>query len=193
MKATFLIDKKIKKILNAKDPDEFFGLLHESNAEEEQKTFLTRQWLKATGYTRKDILRSKNKHPYWKERKTMNRNDRTKQRFLDNDYSNGTSRRWLEKDLKLFLKLNEDHTDIELAKKLGRSIPSIQGIRRRYNLGKKIVEASNAKQVDEERWLHFVSTDEKILRRELEEAIGGKKGKAKEAASAVSRGRKIKK
>lgn len=196
MKVGFLVDKKIKKLVSSKTPDKFVDRLLKSDLKEDEKKRVTQQWLEATGYKSKDITSAKKEHSHWKERLTMNRNEKTKQRFIENDFSikedGKRSRRWTEDDLKLFLKLNEDHTDRELAQKLQRSIPSIQGIRRRYNLGKKILFASNQKKANEKRWLYFVSTDEKKLRKDLEEALGGDLSKVKEM-TAVLRGRKIKK
>lgn len=196
MKVGFLVDKDIKKIISSKTPEKFVDRLLKSNLDENEKKRVTKQWLEATGYKNKDITTAKKEHSHWKERLSMDRNEKTKQRFVENDFSikaeGKRSRRWLEDDLKLFLKLNEDHTDRELAQKLQRSIPSIQGIRRRYNLGKKIIHASNEKRVSEKRWLYFVSTDEKKLRKDLEEALGGDLSKASKITT-VLRGRKIKK
>lgn len=187
--------------MSAKNPDEFVRQLVRCELPADDKENITEQWLRATGHRMAELRSAKKRNPNWKERQIMNRNERTKQRFADNDYSpsDKRSRRWTEKDLKKFLELQEEtdaksgarkNSDIDIAKKLKRSIPSIQGIRRRYNWGRKIAEAENLKKIDEERWLHFISTDEKILKREFEEAIGGDKKREKEITQAISRGRK---
>jgi AraC-like DNA-binding protein len=90
---------------------------------------------------------------------------RTKRRFKKNDFSGGYHKKWTDEVLFEFLELNDKYIDRELAKHFRSSIPAIQSIRRRINLGKKILKLANIEEYSIHQLHELVLNDEFVLRR----------------------------
>jgi hypothetical protein len=159
--------KEVKKLLAAKSPDKYIDLSVKSDLPSNIKGVVTREWVKQNGYTIENIKYARNRHPYWKDKKQTNHTERTRKRFEQFNFSGGDNRKWTKDELSEFIKINDKFTDRELAEHFTRSIPSIQGIRRRINLGVRILEAQGEKSIKKTSLGKFVKIDEKVLRREL--------------------------
>lgn len=75
---------------------------------------------------------------------------------------------WTEKELEKFLELTDEKTDMELASifKVGR--PSVQFIRRKVNLARKVT-------TNKKKQLELIGSSEHILRKQAIESVGKKK------------------
>lgn len=162
-----VIQKEIKKLLSAASPEKYIDISVKVNISSSLKGVITRLWLEKSGFTIQDIKYARNRHPYWKSKKQKNHSERTRKRFDEFNFSNGTSKKWSRDELREFIKLNDKMTDKELASYFQRSIPAIQGIRRRINLGNKILSAQGNGSTKKSSLLKYVTVDEKVLRREL--------------------------
>ncbi len=162
--------KQIKKILQSKDPQSYIDQSVKSALPGHIKGKITKIWLKQNPFTSKDIEYARNRHPYWKQKKQMNHQQRTKQRFEDFNFSSGKEKKsWSAEELIDFVELNSVKTDRELAQHFSRSIPSIQGIRRRINLANKILQKSKIKRINKKMLHKYIVKDEKVLRKILQE------------------------
>lgn len=130
----------MKKLLQKKTADSYVDFAIKSSLSPAEKRFVTRQWLEKTGLTIEDINYARNRHPYWKKIKMKGAAERTKARMEKYDFSKGRHKKWGKEELLEFIDLNGKHADFELAEKFQCSIPSIQGVRRLYNLASKILE-----------------------------------------------------
>ena len=164
-----LVNQKVKKLLNAKTPEEYIDSSVKSNLSQREKARATKMWLEQTSFTIQDISYARNRHPYWKAIKQKNHQFRTKKRFSDFNYSAGNSQPWTNELLKQFLDVNDKITDRELAKEFKRSLPSIQAIRRRVNLANRIFELEGSTKVTKSMLLKKIISDEKVLRKKLNE------------------------
>lgn len=170
-----LVNQKVKKLLNAKTPEEYIDQSVKSNLPQREKARATKLWLDQTDFTIEDISYARNRHPYWKAVKQKNHQFRTKKRFSDFNYSTGNSQPWTTELLKEFLEVNDKITDRELAKHFKRSLPSIQAIRRRINLAHRMFEIEGASKVTKSMVLKKIISDEKVLRKKLNDLREGKK------------------
>lgn len=161
------VQNEVKKLLSAKTPEKYIDISVKSKLPSSIKGLVTRHWISKSKYSIDDIKFSRNRHPYWKDKKQTNHTERTRKRFEQYNFSNGVSRKWTKEELTEFIKINEKYTDRELAEHFTRSIPSIQGIRRRINLGSRILTAKGEKGIKKSALNKFVRVDEKVLRREL--------------------------
>lgn len=161
--------KKVRKLLNTKTPEEYIDLSFRIDLPQSEKAFATRMWLEQSQYTMQDISRARNRHPYWKSIKQKNHQERTQKRFAQHDYSEGVPRAWTNEMLAEFSDLTEVKTDREMAEYFQRSIPSIQAIRRRINLAKKILGEMGKKRITKKMIHTLIQSDEKVLRRKLSE------------------------
>lgn len=132
--------KSEKLILESKTPEEYVANSIKARLTPVEKARLARIWMQQTGYTKDDILRARNRNPYWKQRKMEGAAERTKRRMEEHDYSSGTSITWTKERIAEFLDWNRKdalgryiHRDWELAQHFGTSIPSIQYMRRKLN------------------------------------------------------------
>lgn len=126
-------------ILAAKDPVAYIDASLKAHIAPSAKARLARQWMEKTGYSREDILRARNRHPYWKKKKMEGSAERTRKRLSAHDYSEGGSVDWTAERVAKFLDLNAkdrngryEHRDWEIAEAFGASIPSIQYMRRKF-------------------------------------------------------------
>jgi hypothetical protein len=131
---------EMKNLLQKKTVDAYVDYSIKSKLTPAEKRFVTRQWLDKTGLTIEDINYTRNRHPYWKKVKMNGAAERRKTRMEKYDFSGGKHKKWEKDELLKFIDFNPKHADFELAKIFKCSIPSIQGVRRLFNLAAKILE-----------------------------------------------------
>jgi hypothetical protein len=127
-------------ILDSKSPEDYIDRSLKARLAPAAKAKLARQWMEATGYSKEDILRARNRHPYWKRKKMEGSAERTRKRLAEHDYSGGASVLWDAALVSEFLSLNRkasdgryEHKDWQLAERFGATIPSIQYMRRKLS------------------------------------------------------------
>jgi hypothetical protein len=127
-------------ILDSKSPGDYIDRSLKARLAPAAKAKLARQWMEATGYSKEDILRARNRHPYWKRKKMEGSAERTRKRLAEHDYSGGASVQWDASLVSEFLGLNRkasdgryEHKDWQLAERFGSTIPSIQYMRRKLS------------------------------------------------------------
>ncbi len=125
-------------ILDSKDPAAYIESSLKSRLSPAAKARLARLWMEKTGYTKEDILRARNRHPYWRKKKMEGSVDRTRRRLAAHDYSSGSELEWTRERVEEFLSMNGkdregryEMKDWQLAEHFGSSIPSIQYMRRK--------------------------------------------------------------
>ncbi len=158
--------KSEKLILESTSPDEYVENSLKSRLKPAEKAKLARLWMEATGYTRDDIIRARNRNSYWRKRKMEGAAERTKRRMETHDYSQGKNIEWSREHIAEFLKLNRKdsygryvHRDWELAKYFGTSIPSIQYLRRKYNKVRKMLGPNSRR----EKIIEYMRCSELVL------------------------------
>ncbi len=161
--------KKVRRLLNARTPEEYIDQSIRSNLPQREKAYATRIWLEKSEYTIQDISHARNRHPYWKSVKQKNHQERTQKRFAQYNYSEGNTRAWTNELLGDFIEHNETKTDREMAEFFQRSIPSIQAIRRRINIAKRILQSTGKLRTTKKMIHKLIQSDEKVLRRKLSE------------------------
>jgi hypothetical protein len=144
-------------ILESKTPEDYIDRSLKARLTPAAKAKLARQWMEATGYSKEDILRARNRHPYWKRKKMEGSAERTRRRLAAHDYSGGGSVAWDAALVTEFLGLNRrggdgryEHKDWQLAERFGATIPSIQYMRRKLSKVEGLLgaRASQGKMVD---------------------------------------------
>ena len=136
---------EMKRLLQKSTIDAYVDYSIKSSLTPAEKRFITRKWLEKTGLTIEDINYTRNRHPYWKKVKMNGAAERRKTRMEKYDFSGGKHKKWGKDELLKFIDFNGKHADFELAKIFKCSIPSIQGVRRLYNLAVKILAAEGKK------------------------------------------------
>jgi hypothetical protein len=144
-------------ILGSKTPEDYIDRSLKARLSPAAKAKLARLWMEATGYTKEDILRARNRHPYWKSKKMEGSAERTRKRLAAHDYSGGESVRWDHALVTEFLGLNHrgsdgryEQKDWQLAERFGATIPSIQYMRRKLSRVESLLgaRASQGKMVE---------------------------------------------
>jgi hypothetical protein len=144
-------------ILEAKTPEQYIDRSLKSRLSPAAKARLARRWMEVTGYSKEDILKARNRHPYWKKKKMEGSAERTRRRLDSHDYSGGQSVKWDEKLVAEFLSLSGkdaegrfEHKDWQLAEHFGATIPSIQYMRRKLHKVQALLgsKASQPKVID---------------------------------------------
>jgi hypothetical protein len=127
-------------ILESKTPADYIDRSLKARLSPAAKAKLARLWMESTGYSKEDILRARNRHPYWKRKKMEGSAERTRRRLAAHDYSSGSSVQWNAKLVTEFLELNRRESDgryewkdWQLAEHFGATIPSIQYMRRKLS------------------------------------------------------------
>jgi hypothetical protein len=127
-------------ILESKTPADYIDRSLKARLTPAAKAKLARLWMESTGYSKEDILRARNRHPYWKRKKMEGSAERTRNRLAAHDYSGGTSVQWDASLVSQFLGLNRrgpdgryERKDWQLAERFGATIPSIQYMRRKLS------------------------------------------------------------
>jgi hypothetical protein len=139
-------------ILESKNPQDYIDRSLKAKLSPAAKAKLARIWMESTGYSKDDILRARNRHPYWKKKKMEGSAERTKKRLAAHDYSGGSSVQWDEALVAEFLGLNKkasdgryEYKDWQLAEHFGATIPSIQYMRRKLSKVSEILGTKAAK------------------------------------------------
>lgn len=132
------MNKSESAILGSKSPEEYIDRSLKAKLSPAAKARLARMWMESTGYSKEDILRARNRHPYWKKKKMEGSAERTRRRLAAHDYSRGSSVDWSKALVTQFLGLNKKDSsgryelkDWQLAERFGATIPSIQYMRRK--------------------------------------------------------------
>ena len=172
------LSPEMKKLLLRKTPESYIDYSVKSTLTPAEKRKVTRIWLKKTGFTINDINYARNRHPHWKKIKMKGSAERTKNRMVKYDYSKGKHKKWDKEELRSFLEINDEMLDYQLAEQFESSIPSIQGVRRLYNLAVKILELEGKKKT-KPALLKLMLINEKALRNQYRELGGGKKTRKK--------------
>jgi hypothetical protein len=180
-------------ILASKTPQEYIDRSLKARLTPAAKAKLARLWMESTGYTKEDILRARNRHPYWKKKKMEGSAERTKKRLEHHDYSGGLAVQWNEGLVSEFLGLNKKmpdgrymYKDWQLAEHFGATIPSIQYMRRKYSKVSKLLgsQASRSKMVE------YLLRAESVLSRgkaAVERLKAVEKGKVAPGSKSVSK------
>ncbi len=144
-------------ILASKTPEDYIDRSLKAKLTPAAKAKLARIWMESTGYSKDDILRARNRHPYWKKKKMEGSAERTKKRLAAHDYSGGSAVQWDERLVSEFLGLNKKgpdgryaYKDWQLAEHFGATIPSIQYMRRKYSKASKLLgsQAPRSKMIE---------------------------------------------
>ena len=170
------LSPEMKKLLLRKTPESYIDFSVKCALTPAEKRKVTRIWLKKTGFTINDINYARNRHPHWKKIKMKGSAERTRNRMEKYDFSGGRHKKWGKDELREFLEVNNKMLDYELAEKFESSIPSIQGVRRLYNLAVKILELEEKKKT-KPALLKLMLINEKALRNQYKELGGGGKRK----------------
>jgi len=128
---------KLRNTLNVSTIPEYINKILSLNISLPEKRKISKNFKKITGVTSTQIVHARNRHPYYKKLKNKNHNMRQTQR--NKKTKQEKKRTWKKSELYEFLKLNGTLTDLQLAIHFKKSIPAINSIRRRINLGKKIM------------------------------------------------------
>jgi len=168
------MSEEMKKLMQKKTIDAYVDYSIKSSLTPAEKRFVTRKWLEKEGLTIEDINYTRNRHPYWKKVKMNGAAERRKSRMEKYDFSGGEHKKWEKDELLEFIDLNSKHPDFELAEIFKCSIPSVQGIRRLYNLAAKILEFEGKKKAKPA--MHkLMLINEKALREMYKKMTGKKK------------------
>ena len=160
--------EEMKKLFQKKTVDAYVDYSIKSSLTPGEKRFVTRKWLEREGLTIEDINYTRNRHPYWKNIKMKGAAERRIVRMEKYDFSGGKHKQWEKEELLEFIDLNPKHADFELAEIFKCSIPSIQGVRRLYNLAVKILDFEGKKKTKPE--MHkLMLINEKALREKYRE------------------------
>jgi hypothetical protein len=155
--------------------------------------------MESTGYSKEDILRARNRHPYWKRKKMEGSAERTRKRLAEHDYSGGESVQWDAALVSEFLSLNRkasdgryEHKDWQLAERFGSTIPSIQYMRRKLSK----VEGLLGSRASQGKLVEYLLRAESVLARGKDAVEGikaapqGRKQKPAAKKPASSKGKK---
>jgi len=201
------MNKSESAILESTTPEEYIDRSLKAKLSPAAKARLARMWMESTGYSKEDILRARNRHPYWKKKKMEGSAERTRRRLAAHDYSSGSSVDWTESLVTEFLGLNKKDSggryelkDWQLAERFGATIPSIQYMRRKLRkvqdlLGarapsSKIVEYLLRAESVLSRGKEAVEDLKKVEKDRAQAAPGGRAKPASSPATARKRGAK---
>jgi hypothetical protein len=179
-------------ILESKSPQDYIDRSLKARLTPAAKAKLARIWMESTGYTKDDILRARNRHPYWKKKKMEGSAERTKKRLAAHDYSSGSAVQWDERLVSEFLGLNRtgadgryEYKDWQLAEHFGATIPSIQYMRRKLS---KVAELLGSK-APRQKIVEYLLRAESVLSRgkgAVEDLKAAEKGRAASGAKAAA-------
>lgn len=133
-----------KKLFSAKTPDKYIDKTIQSRLSRGMRAKITREWLEKTGYTIEDIQYARNRHPYWKKKKSKGSSERQVERLKKFDFreKGAANLIWTDEMLKDFLSKNSSMSDHELAKYFQTTLPAINHIRRKIKLSERILTAT---------------------------------------------------
>jgi hypothetical protein len=178
-------------ILESKTPADYIDRSLKARISPAAKARLARIWMESSGYTKEDILKARNRHPYWKRKKMEGSAERTRRRLAAHNYSSGQSVQWDSKLVSEFLGLNKrdrdgryEWKDWQLAEHFGATIPSIQYMRRKLSK----VEDLLGNRVSQGKVVEYLLRAESVLARgkTAVEAV-----KTTKAAKTAAKGKKV--
>ncbi len=185
------MNKTESTILESKTPEDYIDRSLKARLPPASKAKLARHWMEATGYSKEDILRARNRHPYWKRKKMEGSAERTRRRLAAHDYSSGGSVQWDQALVTQFLDLNRkgqdgryERKDWQLAERFGATIPSIQYMRRKLSK----VESLLGNRASQSKVVEYLLRAESVLSRG-KEAVEELKASRKPAAQAKATGK----
>ena len=171
-------------ILESKTPADYIDRSLKARLSPAAKAKLARLWMESTGYSKEDILRARNRHPYWKRKKMEGSAERTRNRLAAHDYSGGASVQWDSSLVTEFLGLNRrgsdgryENKDWQLAERFGATIPSIQYMRRKLSK----VEGLLGSRASQGKVVEYLLRAESVLSRGKEAVEGLKTARAEKA------------
>ena len=169
-------------ILTSRTPADYIDRSLKARLSPAAKAKLARLWMESTGYSKEDILRARNRHPYWKRKKMEGSAERTRRRLAAHNYSSGGSVQWDSKLVSEFLQRNRrsadgryEWKDWQLAEHFGATIPSIQYMRRKLSK----VEGLLGTRASQGKVVEYLLRAESVLARgksAVEEIKGARKG-----------------
>jgi len=170
-----------KKLYRAKTPKEYIEKSLTLDIPPGRKAYVTRYWLKKTGYTTEDIKHARNRHPYWKSKKMEGTAERNVARSIEHNYGDGSNLEWSKDMIVDFIRHNKklkngryQYRDWELARHFKCTIPTIQHMRRKTNMAEKIISATLGN-VTEKRLVTHLELGENTLRKMMKQARTRKK------------------
>lgn len=167
--------KEEKKLFKAKDPEDYIKKSLKCDISPGRKAFVTRHWLKSTGYKFSELEYYRNRHPYWKAKKMEGTAERNVIRSNKHNYGDGSKKFWDQELIKKFIEMNKKdktdkyiHKDWELAKQFECTIATIQHMRRKFNMAIKII-ALKSEKVTNKKILDYLQMGEGSLRNIVKE------------------------
>lgn len=173
-----------KEILKSKTPEEYIDRCLNSNLSANEKSQLAIEWFEKTGFTIDDVKYARHRHPYWKAEKMKGFKQRNARRWKLHDYSSNKNKKkkdkkrkfWTEEELITFVFLNRKdsstdkyiYTDAYLAKKFSTTISSIQNLRRKANVIRKIKKHIK---VSSRREIMMMTKSDKALKKDLKKLM----------------------
>lgn len=156
-----------KKLLSAKTPEEYVNLSIQAKLTQGEKNRITREWREKTGFSGEEIIRARNRNPYWMKKRQSGYKERRAKRIEKYNFARSESRKnWTETDLVKFYELNKKgQKDFELAKVFKTSLPAVYHIRRKINLVEKIFRNSNQR-ISVPKFISLVKCSERTLRQQ---------------------------
>jgi hypothetical protein len=174
-------------ILESKNPADYIDRSLKARLTPAAKAKLARLWMESTGYSKEDILRARNRHPYWKRKKMEGSAERTRKRLAAHDYSGGASVQWDSDLVTEFLGLNQrnhegryEQKDWQLAERFSATIPSIQYMRRKLSK----VEGLLGARASQGKVVEYLLRAESVLSRGKDAVEGLKSSRGTKAAAA---------
>jgi hypothetical protein len=149
-------------LLGSKTPKEWIERSLEVSLTSGTKAILAKQWLKSKKdkWTVKDIEYARNRNEYWKSIKTAGYKQRNNIRFAKYNFLE-KRKVWDSYTNKLFINIQLNKKDHELAKQFNTTIPGIQYRRRKLSMSRKIIDKYSQYNID---ILDLMSISEKRLR-----------------------------
>jgi hypothetical protein len=162
--------KEERLLFSAKNPKEYIDKSIKLKISAGRKAYVTREWLKKTGYKKSELEYQRNRHPFWKEKKISGTIERNLMRAKKHNYGDGARKHWDEKLIQKFLDSNKkskngkyEYRDWELAKHFKCTIATVQHMRRKYNMAVKILTKKS--KVTNKNLLEFLTIGEEQLRK----------------------------
>lgn len=162
-----------RKLLSARTPEKYIEKTLDSKLSRGLRAKITKEWLDKTSYTIEDIQYARNRHPYWKKKKSVGSQERQNKRLEKFNFRapNAANLVWTNEKLQEFLSLNSKMVDHELAKHFETTLPAVNHIRRKIKIVEKILEAKRKKPTAKQ-MIPLLKRAEKNLKNMLTELVG---------------------
>jgi hypothetical protein len=163
------ISSEKSKLLSAKTPEQYISLSINSKLPQRKKAIITSEWLAKTNYTYDDIVYARNRHPFWKKKKSAGSAERNVKRMEEFNYKKAgeaSRKKWSIQEIGELFDLDKKFLDRDLAKKFQTSLPAINHIRRKFKMTCNILTIKKEK-LNKKKIISYSMKGEKILRQEL--------------------------